>query len=142
MDKEWITVNELALVKGVSSRAVRKSIKNKDYVIRKRGNKYEVLISTLEENLQQDIRYRSNTNEIIEQNISIDEDVKKIALARFEIVSAWRKFKENYNSYESDRPDTFIDSSLGNLYISSISENKIIFKTWSISYEVIAEFNY
>ena len=117
MDKEWITVNELALVKGVSSRAVRKSIKNKDYIIRKRGNKYEILISTLEANLQQDIRYRSNTNEIIEQNISIDEEVKKIALARYEIVSAWRKFKENY---KGNKWDSVIDF----MRIYSVQEKK------------------
>lgn len=74
-----------------------------------------------------------------EKLLSKSEFLEKVNVS---VDSIEQKFKENYNSYESDRPDTFIDSSLENLYVSSISENKIIFKTWSISYTVTAEFNY
>ncbi len=42
---DWITTKELAEIKGISERAVRKAIQNKKYVIRKYQKFYEILVT-------------------------------------------------------------------------------------------------
>ena len=45
---DWITTKELAEIKGISERAVRKSIAKNKYVIRKSSKSYEILVTSLE----------------------------------------------------------------------------------------------
>ena len=52
---DWITTKELAEIKGVSERAVRKAISNNKYVIRKCSKSYEILVTSLEENVREKI---------------------------------------------------------------------------------------
>ena len=48
----WITTKELAQIKGISERAVRKAISKNKYVIRKCSKSYEILVTSLEENVR------------------------------------------------------------------------------------------
>lgn len=90
MDKNWISTNELAKIKGISSRAIRKSFSNSNYCVRKNGRSYEVLISTLEDNIQEKIQKSENFSEMVN---AIKENDKKLALAEFELVRKWREYR-------------------------------------------------
>ena len=46
---DWITTKELAKIKGISERAVRKAISKKKYVIRKCSKSYEIVETYYEE---------------------------------------------------------------------------------------------
>lgn len=48
----WITTKALAQIKGISERAVRKAISKNKYVIRKCSKSYEILVTSLEENVR------------------------------------------------------------------------------------------
>ena len=52
---DWITTKELAEIKGISERAVRKSIAKNKYVIRKSSKSYEILVTSLEENVRKKV---------------------------------------------------------------------------------------
>ena len=49
---EWITTKELAQIKGITERAVRKAINKNKYVFRKCSKSYEILVTSLEENVR------------------------------------------------------------------------------------------
>ena len=51
----WITTKELAEIKGISERAVRKAISKNKYVIRKCSKSYEILVTSLEENVREKV---------------------------------------------------------------------------------------
>ena len=53
--KDWITTKEVAEIKGISERAVRKAISKNKYVIRKCSRTYEILVTSLEENVREKI---------------------------------------------------------------------------------------
>ena len=55
MKKQWITTKELAKIKNISERAVRKSIATRKYVTRKCGKSYEILVTSLEENVRKNL---------------------------------------------------------------------------------------
>ena len=48
LNTDWITTKELAEIKGISERAVRKSIAKNKYVVRKSSKSYEILVTSLE----------------------------------------------------------------------------------------------
>lgn len=48
----WITTKELAEIKGISERAVRKAISKNKYVIRKCSKSYEILVTSLKKMLE------------------------------------------------------------------------------------------
>lgn len=54
--KEWLTVNELARIQGVTPRAIRKGVANNKYVVRqvngKKGLMYEIFVPALNETTQ------------------------------------------------------------------------------------------
>ena len=52
---DWITTKELAEIKGISERAVRKSIAKNKYVIRKSSKSYEILVTSLEESVRKKV---------------------------------------------------------------------------------------
>ena len=103
MDNEkYITIKELAELKGVSTRAIRLSLKK--YVIREitvRGGKsFEILLSSIEPVLQE--KYYSKivpTYEIKKLPAPTDfhkpDKAKVIALARLDLLNLWKKERKN-----------------------------------------------
>ena len=60
--KDWITTKEVAEIKGISERAVRKAISKNKYVIRKCSRTYEILVTSLEENVREKITTKKDRN--------------------------------------------------------------------------------
>ena len=84
---EWIRATELAKIKGVSDRAIRKAIISGKYKGHKVCQRYEVLVASVEEELQEKINnlYTPKTNNS-DYEIPISEKNKKRALTKFDIV--------------------------------------------------------
>lgn len=68
MTKDWISVKDLASIKGVTERAVRKAVNQNKYVTRMvdgtTGAKYEILVESLDYNLQNVINFENKKSEI------------------------------------------------------------------------------
>ena len=80
--KEWITTKELAKLKGVCDRAVRKSINDNKYVVRKVSRSYEILVTSLEENVREKLTEdEEKLIPKIEENYIVPEDQKQLALS-------------------------------------------------------------
>lgn len=96
MTKEWIKTSELAKIKGVTERAIRHFIKNGKYKAHKSCSRYEILVASLEEELQDKINklYPAVKSDL--DNLEISEKSKKQALTKFDLVMKWRKFCINY----------------------------------------------
>ena len=99
MKKQWITTKELAKIKNISERAVRKSIATRKYVTRKCGKSYEILVTSLEENVIEKI------TEVEEKIVPFDttyknvpEEQKKLALAKFDLIKRWEEYKVDKKS--------------------------------------------
>jgi hypothetical protein len=99
MKKQWITTKELAKIKNISERAVRKSIATRRYVTRKCGKSYEILVTSLEENVIEKI------TEVEEKIVPFDttyknvpEEQKKLALAKFDLIKRWEEYKVDKKS--------------------------------------------
>ena len=127
MTKEYITTQELAIIRGVSTRAIRKSIKANNYVARKNGKSYEILISSLEPYIQEKIR----KNYVIsnDEDVNITEAEKKLALAKFDFIQEFRKFRLHKKSattkdfltlYRTNIKYVYLYDLLGKVGISSI----------------------
>src|SRR5574344_776151 len=112
-ENTWIDVETLAKLKNITKRAVRLSLnQNKyEYKIEKiRGGKtYKIKLSTIEEEYQLKYvneyynDYKSVDNEIIElnnlnikQEKLISENQKKLALAKYDIITCWQSFRKEY----------------------------------------------
>lgn len=113
MDNEkYITIKELAELKGVSARAIRLSLKK--YVIREitvRGGKsFEILLSSIELELQEKYYLKIiPTYEIKQLPAPIDfhkpDKAKTIALARLDLLNLWknqRKNQQNKMQFDTD----------------------------------------
>ena len=113
MDNEkYITIKELAELKGVSARAIRLS--KCKYITReitvKGGKSFEILLSSIEEDLQE--KYYSKLVSIppikqlpIIADFHKPNKAKIIALARFDLVNLWkdqRKHQAYKNQFDSD----------------------------------------
>ena len=113
MDNEkYITIKELAELKGVSARAIRLS--KCKYITReitvKGGKSFEILLSSIEEDLQE--KYYSKLVSIppikqlpIIADFHKSDKAKIIALARFDLVNLWkdqRKHQAYKNQFDSD----------------------------------------
>ena len=106
MDNEkYITIKELAELKGVSARAIRLSLKK--YVIREitvRGGKsFEILLSSIEPVLQE--KYYSKiipTYEVKQlptpTNFHKPDKAKTIALARIDLLNLWKNQRKNQSN--------------------------------------------
>lgn len=105
MEKIWISTNELAKIKGISARAVRKTISANKYKTRKNGRTYEILISTLDLETQYKIKREFDISEYIP---ATTEAEKKLALAKFELVQLWRKFRKEHNDYKTTATQDFL----------------------------------
>ena len=91
---DWITTKELAEIKGISERAVRKAIENKKYVIRKCQKSYEILVTSLEENVRKKVtELREKSTTLVPVNYVVPEEQKKLALAKYDLIKNWDKFR-------------------------------------------------
>lgn len=91
---DWITTKELAKIKGISERAVRKAICKNKYVIRKCSKSYEILITSLEENVREKIT--QNKEKIIPYSpikYVVPEKQKKLAFAKYDLIKKWDEFR-------------------------------------------------
>lgn len=95
MNKEWITVKDLANILGITPRAVRKAVNKNKYITRlvdgSTGSKYEILVQSLNcdtQNLIDFENYKNNIEKageaILRKNIVIPPHAKQIALARYD----------------------------------------------------------
>ena len=92
--KEWITTKELAKLKGVCDRAVRKSINDNKYVVRKVSRSYEILVTSLEENVKEKLTEdEEKLIPKIEENYIVPEDQKQLALAKYDLVKKWNEYR-------------------------------------------------
>ncbi len=104
-DEKYITIKELAELKGVSTRAIRLS-KDK-YITReitvKGGKSFEILLSSIEPKLQE--KYYSTfvpTYEAkqlpVPMNFHKPDKAKIIALARLDLLNLWKKERINQHN--------------------------------------------
>ena len=118
--EKYITIKELAELKGVSTRAIRLS-KDK-YITReitvKGGKSFEILLSSIEPELQE--RYYSKivpTYEVKQLPTLIDfhkpDKAKTIALARLDLLNFWKNQRKNQNNKTQFDTD-FLSASVGN----------------------------
>ena len=140
----WIDVETVAKLKDITKRAVRLSLSNDRYEYKvetvKGGKTYKIKLSSLEENFQ--VKYiqeyyndfKAIDNEIIElsnfnikQEKLISESQKKIALAKYDLISCWLNYRKDFKKQKfatGSNPDTqFLE-----LYNTGILHEEI-FKT-------------
>lgn len=125
---EWIRATELAKIKGVSDRAIRKAITSGKYKAQKVCQRYEVLVASLELEVQEKISNLFPTEVIDEEfDIPISEMNKKRALTKFDIVMKWRNFCVNHKGKKVDaiKEFTTIYNTLGKKESSYGSLNKL-----------------
>jgi hypothetical protein len=74
----WITTKELAEIKGISERAVRKAINKNKYVIRKCSKSYEILVTSLEENVRKKVTsIKEKSTQLLPTTYVVSEIQKK-----------------------------------------------------------------
>ncbi|MCD7779394.1 MAG: Mu transposase C-terminal domain-containing protein [Candidatus Gastranaerophilales bacterium] len=105
-EEKYITIKELAELKGVSTRAIRLS-KSK-YITReitvKGGKSFEILLSSIEPELQE--KYYSELTKIIDTKKLLPapldfhkpDKAKIIALARLDLLNLWKKERKNQSN--------------------------------------------
>ena len=111
-DEKYITIKELAELKGVSTRAIRLS-KGK-YITReitvKGGKSFEILLSSIEPELQEKY-YSKIVPSYAEKQLPVPTDFHKpdkakvIALARSNLLNLWkneRKNQQNKTQFDKD----------------------------------------
>lgn len=91
---EWITTKELAEIKGISERAVRKAINKNKYVIRKCSKSYEILVTSLEENVREKVTaVKEKNKQLLPTKYIVPEEQKKLALAKYDLIKRWNEFR-------------------------------------------------
>jgi len=102
MKDKYITIKELAELKGVSTRAIRLSkSKYKTREIKVQGgNSFEILLSSIEHELQE--KYLKKITELnssctalipLHPEQNLPDKVNEIALARLDLIREWQKFR-------------------------------------------------
>ena len=106
---DWVTVNELARIQGVTPRAIRKGVAKNKYVVRQAsgttGFRYEIFVPALNETTQNLIDFEKNKCEIeknreplLRKNTIIPPHAQQIALARYDLVNLWVDYKKLSNN--------------------------------------------
>lgn len=98
--QEWLSVSEVARLKNITDRAVRKAISQGKYISRFDGKKYEILLSSLEEKVKNLIKFDKSKNKnekslILKQEKVVPEKAVNKALARYDLVKIWEEFKNS-----------------------------------------------
>ncbi|MFA6990377.1 MAG: hypothetical protein WC197_09930 [Candidatus Gastranaerophilaceae bacterium] len=117
----WLTADIVAELKGITERAVRLSIRSKKYISKtyntRGGKSYKVLLSSLEPKIQQkyideyykdlvlsDSQKESVAAELSQEKI-IPEHMKKIALARLDLLKLWDRFRRERGVFGTANKD-------------------------------------
>ncbi len=110
LNVDWITTKQFAEIKCVSERAIRKYIKKKKYVVRKCSNTWEFLVASLEENVRKKITELQEKSTILAPvNYVVPEDQKKLALAKYDLIKNWDKFR-NEKPNKTQAGKDFLDA--------------------------------
>ena len=110
LNVDWITTKELAEIKGISERAVRKSIAKNKYVIRKSSKSYEILVTSLEESVRKKVtERREKSTALVPINYVVPEEQKKLALAKYDLIKNWDKFR-NEKPNKTQAGKDFLDA--------------------------------
>ena len=120
MTKDWISVKDLASIKGVTERAVRKAVNQNKYVTRMvdgtTGAKYEILVESLDYNLQNVINFEKTKNHFenkvepsLQKITQYPTKAKQIALARYDLVNLWVNYIKNYPLKKTESGKEFLD---------------------------------
>lgn len=131
MDNKYITIQELAELKGVSTRAVRlsKSKYHTREIKVQGGNSFEILLSSIEPDLQG--KYLNKATELNstctalipllpEQNLP--DKANAIALARLDLIREWQKFRTEQR-FRTKADKEFLDTyNTGLLYQNIFSK--------------------
>lgn len=119
MTKDWISVKDLASIKGVTERAVRKAVNQNKYVTRMvdgtTGAKYEILVESLDYNLQNVINFEKTKNNFenkvepsLQKITQYPTKAKQIALARYDLVNLWVDYiSDNDNTQNNSTANDF-----------------------------------
>lgn len=140
--EKYITIKELAELKGVSTRAIRLS-KDK-YITReitvKGGKSFEILLSSIEPELQE--RYYSKivpTYEVKQLPTLIDfhkpDKAKTIALARLDLLNFWKNQRKNQNN------KTQFDTDFLSAYNAQVLYSEIYAKIGKVSIGTLQRWN-
>lgn len=120
MTKDWISVKDLASIKGVTERAVRKAVNQNKYVTRMvdgtTGAKYEILVESLDYNLQNVINFEKTKNNFenkVEPSLrkitQYPTKAKQIALARYDLVNLWVDYIKNSPLKKTESGKEFLE---------------------------------
>ena len=120
MTKVWISVKDLASIKGVTERAVRKAVNQNKYVTRMvdgtTGAKYEILVESLDYNLQNVINFENKKSEIekntepsLQKITQYPTKAKQIALARYDLVNLWVDYIKNSPLKKTESGKEFLE---------------------------------
>lgn len=144
---DWITTKELAQIKGITERAVRKAISKNKYVIRKCHKTYEILVTSLEENVREKLtpnKEKTNQNTpisyIVPDEHMLFKDATKIYFKRLKSENKLEKIMHQKTDYKNHLEEYF-----GDLKIREIT-NKIVArykqKEFDNGYQLISVNNY
>ena len=153
-DEKYITIKELAELKGISTRAIRLSkgkYQTKDVVV-KGGKSFEILLSSIEPELQEKY-YLKFVPALSEKQLPVPIDFHKpdkakiIALARLDLLNLWknqRKNQSNKTQFDTDFLSAYnaqvlfpeIYAKLGKVSIGTLQRWKRILGT-SNNYELL-----
>lgn len=160
MKEKYITIKELADLKGVSTRAIRlsKDKYNTREITVKGGKSFEILFSSIEPDLQE--KYLKNIIPVENKKLlpapvefQKPEKAKVIALARYEFLKNWqeqRKVQKSKTKFDADFISTYnsgflypdIYSKIGKVSIGTLERWKRILSN-STNYELlIPKFHY
>lgn len=167
----WLDVDVVAELKGITERAVRLAIRKKKYITKacntRGGKSYKILLSSLEPKIQQkyldeyykDLVLTESQQEMVKaepkQEKIIPEHIKKIALARLDLLKLWDRFRRDrgvvgaankdfiqlYNSgeFHANIFETIGKVSIGTLYRWKQSLGNFTCDDWT---RLIPEYNY
>ena len=139
----WVDVEIVAKLKKVTKRAVRMSLNNNRYIYKtekcRGGYSYKIKLSSLEEDLQ--IQYIKTyieevknagcelielNNLTIKQERLISESQKELALAKYDLVNLWIKYRKEHKTNPYDNEDN-----------QSINEKFVQMYNTGLLYEVV-----
>lgn len=130
----YIDINELASLKGITTRAVRLAISKGKYTAREilvqGGKSYEVLLSSLEKDIQEKYLEKQTDATVlnleqypieIPEKAFLPDRAKQVALARLDLIKEWRKFRNNHHR-KTLADKEFLDSYNSGLFYEKIFE--------------------
>ena len=136
-DKIWVDIKTISEIKGITSRALRISLSKNKYIsreVRTQGGKsYEILLSSLEDDIQE--RYKDTSEqqivelELENEKISLPNETfshdfipergKMVALAKIDLLNEWNTFRNQYKT-KTEADKLFIELYNSGEYLKNI----------------------